>query len=62
MVQNLWSAAGDNIFAIPLAAGALASRGILLPPAFDAILMSASTSNRCGERTTSAPESANHSW
>ena len=43
MVQNLWWAAGYNIFAIPLAAGVLAQRGILLPPAFAAILMSAST-------------------
>src|SRR5690606_15491902 len=43
MVQNLWWAAGYNIFAIPLAAGVLAGAGILLPPAFGAILMSAST-------------------
>jgi Cu2+-exporting ATPase len=43
MVQNLWWAAGYNVFAIPLAAGVLASRGILLPPAFAAVLMSAST-------------------
>jgi Cu2+-exporting ATPase len=43
MVQNLWWAAGYNIFAIPLAAGVLASQGILLPPAFAAVLMSAST-------------------
>lgn len=43
MVQNLWWAAGYNIFAIPLAAGALAARGILLPPAIAALLMSAST-------------------
>jgi P-type Cu2+ transporter len=43
MMQNLWWAAGYNIVAIPLAAGALASRGILLPPAFAAVLMSAST-------------------
>ncbi|HEX7809546.1 MAG TPA: heavy metal translocating P-type ATPase [Thermoanaerobaculia bacterium] len=43
MIQNLWWAAGYNIFAIPLAAGALASRGILLPPAVSAVLMSAST-------------------
>ena len=43
MVQNLWWAAGYNIVAIPLAAGVLASRGILLPPAAGAILMSAST-------------------
>ena len=42
MVQNLWWAAGDNIFAIPLAAGVLA-QGVLLPPAFAAVLMSAST-------------------
>jgi Cu2+-exporting ATPase len=43
MVQNLWWAAGYNIVAIPLAAGVLANRGILLPPAFAAVLMSAST-------------------
>ena len=43
MVQNLWWAAGYNIIAIPLAAGVLAGRGILLPPAVGAILMSAST-------------------
>ncbi len=43
MVQNLWWAAGYNTFAIPLAAGVLAGQGILLPPAFAAVLMSAST-------------------
>jgi Cu2+-exporting ATPase len=43
MLQNLWWAAGYNIVAIPLAAGVLAARGILLPPAFAAVLMSAST-------------------
>ena len=43
MVQNLWWAAGYNIVAIPLAAGVLATQGILLPPAFAAVLMSAST-------------------
>ena len=43
MMQTLWWAAGYNIVAIPLAAGVLASRGILLPPAFAAVLMSAST-------------------
>jgi Cu2+-exporting ATPase len=43
MIQNLWWAAGYNIVAIPLAAGVLAPQGILLPPAFAAVLMSAST-------------------
>jgi Cu2+-exporting ATPase len=43
MIQNLWWAAGYNIVAIPLAAGVLASRGIILSPAVGAILMSAST-------------------
>ena len=43
MIQNLWWAAGYNIVAIPLAAGALATHGILLAPAVAAVLMSAST-------------------
>ncbi|GAB6088470.1 heavy metal translocating P-type ATPase [Spirochaeta dissipatitropha] len=43
MVQNLWWAAGYNIAAIPLAAGALAAFGIMLSPAVGAVLMSAST-------------------
>jgi Cu2+-exporting ATPase len=43
MVQNLWWAAGYNIVAIPLAAGALFWAGILLGPAVGAALMSAST-------------------
>ncbi len=43
MLQNLWWAAGYNIVAIPLAAGVLAPQGVLLPPAFAAVLMSAST-------------------
>ena len=43
MIQNLWWAAGYNVFAIPLAAGVLAPQGLLLPPAFAAVLMSAST-------------------
>jgi P-type Cu2+ transporter len=43
MLQNLWWAAGYNIVAIPLAAGVLATWGILLSPAVGAVLMSAST-------------------
>jgi Cu2+-exporting ATPase len=43
MVQNLWWAAGYNIVAIPLAAGVLAWRGVVLSPAVGAVLMSAST-------------------
>jgi Cu2+-exporting ATPase len=43
MQQNLWWAAGYNIVAIPLAAGALASKGVVLSPAIGAVLMSLST-------------------
>jgi Cu2+-exporting ATPase len=43
MVQNLWWAAGYNIVAIPLAAGALAPIGVVLSPAAGAVLMSVST-------------------
>ena len=43
MVQNLWWAAGYNIFALPLAAGVAYTWGILLSPAMGAVLMSAST-------------------
>ncbi len=43
MVQNLWWAAGYNIFAIPLAAGIFYPMGIVLSPAVGAILMSLST-------------------
>jgi Cu2+-exporting ATPase len=43
MVQNLIWATGYNVVAIPLAAGALAGVGILLPPAIGALLMSIST-------------------
>ncbi|MCA1842986.1 MAG: copper-translocating P-type ATPase, partial [Actinobacteria bacterium] len=40
MIQNLAWAAGYNVVAIPLAAGALAWAGITLPPAVGALLMS----------------------
>jgi len=43
MVQNLAWATGYNVVAIPLAAGALYSFGILLSPALGAALMSLST-------------------
>jgi Cu2+-exporting ATPase len=42
-LQNLWWAAGYNVIAIPLAAGALSWAGIDLPPAVGAVLMSVST-------------------
>jgi Cu2+-exporting ATPase len=43
MVQNLWWATGYNVVAIPLAAGVLATAGIVLNPAVGAVLMSLST-------------------
>ena len=43
MMQNLFWATGYNVAAIPLAAGALAFRGIILQPAVAAVLMSLST-------------------
>jgi Cu2+-exporting ATPase len=43
MIQNLWWAAGYNIVAIPLAAGVLQHRGLVLSPAVGAVLMSLST-------------------
>ncbi len=43
MVQNLIWATGYNVIAIPLAAGVLAGYGMILSPAFGAILMSLST-------------------
>ena len=43
MVENLIWATGYNVVAIPLAAGVLASYGIILPPAVGALFMSAST-------------------
>jgi Cu2+-exporting ATPase len=42
-LQNLWWAAGYNVVAIPLAAGALAWAGVAMPPAVAAVLMSVST-------------------
>ena len=43
MMQNLFWATGYNVIAIPLAAGALATYGILLSPALGAIFMSLSS-------------------
>lgn len=43
MIQNLWWATGYNVVAIPLAAGVLAPRGVVLSPAVGAVLMSLST-------------------
>lgn len=43
MMQNLFWATGYNIVALPLAAGVLASRGLIIEPALSAAFMSAST-------------------
>lgn len=43
MIQNLFWATGYNVIAIPLAAGVLASYGIVLQPALAAVFMSVST-------------------
>jgi len=43
MLQNLGWAAGYNVLALPLAAGAMAWAGIVLAPAVAAVLMSVST-------------------
>ena len=43
MIQNLFWATGYNIVALPLAAGALAFKGIVLEPAVAAVFMSLST-------------------
>lgn len=43
MIQNLFWATGYNLLALPLAAGVLVSRGIILEPAVAAVFMSVST-------------------
>src|SRR4029077_8465644 len=43
MIQNLIWATGYNVIALPLAAGILYNRGVLLSPAAGAVLMTVST-------------------
>ena len=43
MIQNLFWATGYNVIALPLGAGVLAFKGIVLEPALAALFMSAST-------------------
>ncbi len=43
MIQNIFWATGYNVVALPLAAGVLVSKGILLQPALAAVFMSLST-------------------
>ena len=43
MIQNLGWAIGYNVIALPLAAGALAGMGVVLPAWVGALLMSLST-------------------
>jgi Cu2+-exporting ATPase len=43
MIQNLFWATGYNVIALPLAAGVLAYKGIILQPALAAAFMSVST-------------------
>jgi len=43
MIQNLFWATGYNVVAIPLAAGVLASKGVILQPWLAAVFMSVST-------------------
>ena len=43
MIQNLFWATGYNVIALPLAAGVLVSKGVILQPALAAVFMSFST-------------------
>lgn len=43
MIQNLWWATGYNVIMIPMAAGVLASLGLMISPAIGAVFMSLST-------------------
>ena len=58
MLQNLAWATGYNVVALPLAAGVLASLGVVLAPAVGAVLMASEHGRRRAERAIAAAGTA----